>query len=181
MVAGFARQKDPHTLIRATRNLVDQGRTGKLQLGGGGKASHRKAAEKLVETLGLTDRVAFLGHVNDAAPLYHRCRVGVLSTHYEGIPLVLIDYMAAGCAAVASIAPGTGDVIQHEQNGWLFRQGDAAALASLLKQILEGGPEIESVVNRAQAEAPARFSVQRMIDRYEALFGELLGSSNAPG
>jgi glycosyltransferase involved in cell wall biosynthesis len=174
MVARFARQKDQLTLIRAAQILVNEGWTGKLHLGGGGKSSHRKAAEKLVDKLQLRDRVAFLGHVNDAAPLYHRCRVGVLSTHYEGIPLVLIDYMAAGCAAVASIAPGTTDVIQDGQNGWLFPQGDAPALARLLAKIISGGPEIETVVTRAQAEAPSRFSVEKMVDRYEALFADLL-------
>ena len=178
MVARFARQKDQPTLIRATKRLVDEGWTGRLLLGGGGKASHRAAAEKIVRQLNLTDRVEFLGHVSDAAPLYHRCRAGVLSTHYEGIPLVLIDYMAAGCAAIASIAPGTDDVIENGINGWLFPQGDDAALAQLLTRVLAGGPEIESVVSRARADAPAKFSLDKMVNRYEALFAELLAQQS---
>ena len=117
MVARFARQKDQPTLVRAAKRLVEGGWGGNLLLGGGGKASHRASAQRLVRKLGLTDRVQFLGHVDDAAPLYHRCRAAVLSTHYEGLPLVLIDYMAAGCAAVASAAPGTGDVVQDGVNG----------------------------------------------------------------
>jgi glycosyltransferase involved in cell wall biosynthesis len=174
MVARFARQKDQPTLIRAAKRLADAGWTGKLLLGGGGKASHRAAAEKLVRQLNLSGRVDFLGHVSDAAPLYHRCRAGVLSTHYEGIPLVLIDYMAAGCGAVASIAPGTGDVIQDGINGWLFPQGDDAALANVLTRVLAGGTEIEQVVQRAQRDAPANFSLEKMVRRYEGLFTELL-------
>lgn len=174
MVARFARQKDQPTLIRATKRLVDSGWTGKLLLGGGGKASHRTAAEKLVRQLQLSSRVDFLGHVSNAAPLYHRCRAGVLSTHYEGIPLVLIDYMAAGCGAVASIAPGTGDVIQSGINGWLFPAGNDEALAKVLKRVLAGGPEIEQVVDRGRTDAPSNFSLQKMVNRYEALFAELL-------
>jgi glycosyltransferase involved in cell wall biosynthesis len=174
MVARFARQKDQPTLIRAAKRLVEGGWTGSLLLGGGGKPSHRKAAEKLVNQLGLQSRVQFLGHVSDAAPLYHRCRAGVLSTHYEGIPLVLIDYMAAGCAAIASVAPGTDDVIQDGVNGWLFPQGDHAALAEVLTRTLAGGPAIEAVVARGQSDAPIRFSLEKMVDQYESLFAELL-------
>lgn len=174
MVARFARQKDQPTLIRATKRLIDAGWTGRLMLGGDGKQSHRRTCERLVRSLGIADRVEFLGRVADAAPLYHRCRAAVLSTHYEGLPLVLIDYMAAGCAAIGSDAPGVVDIIQRGANGWLFPHGDDAALARTLLQVLAGGPAVEAVVTRGQADAPARFSTSRMIDRYEALFGELL-------
>jgi glycosyltransferase involved in cell wall biosynthesis len=174
MVARFARQKDQPTLIRAAKRLVNSGWTGKLLLGGDGKASHRRACEKLTASLGLTDRVEFLGRVADAAPLYHRCRAAVLSTHYEGLPLVLVDYMAAGCAALGSDAAGVNDVIEPGVNGWRFPQGDDAALALALTQVLAGGPAVEAIVARGQADAPARFSLQRMLERYEALFFELL-------
>ena len=112
--------------------------------------------------------------VSDAATLYHRCRAAVLSTHYEGLPLVLIDYMAAGCAAIGSDAPGVNDIIEPGVNGWRFPRGDDAALAQILTQVLAGGPMVEAAVARGQADAPARFSLQRMLERYEALFAELL-------
>ncbi len=174
MVARFARQKDQPTLIRAARRLVDAGWTGRLLLGGDGKASHRRACERLAASLHLSDRVVFPGRVGDAAALYHRCRAAVLSTHYEGLPLVLIDYMAAGCAAIGSVAPGVTDIIEPGVNGWLFPRGDDAALAGVLTQVLAGGPAVEAIVARGHADAPARFSVSRMLERYESLFGGLL-------
>ncbi len=174
MVARFARQKDQPTLIRAAKRLADTGWTGRLLLGGDGKSSHRRACERLARSLGLASRVDFLGRVSDAAPLYHRCRAAVLSTHYEGLPLVLIDYMTAGCGAVASHAPGVPDIIQHGQTGWLFPTGDDAALAETLRRVLAGGHEVGAVAQRGQSEGPGRFSVQRMIGGYESLFAELL-------
>lgn len=180
MVARFARQKDQPTLIRAAKQLAATGWTGRLLLGGDGKASHRRECEKLVATLGLTDRVDFLGRVADAAPLYHRCRAAVLSTHYEGLPLVLIDYMAAGCAAIGSEASGVTDIIQPGVNGWLFPPGDDGALAATLRHVLAGGPAVEAVAAHGQADVPARFSVGRMISRYEKLFAELLKVAPAP-
>ena len=174
MAARFARQKDQPTLIRAAKRLVDQGWTGRLLLCGDGKTSHRRACESLAASLGIADRVEFLGRVGNLRELLHRCRVAVLSTHYEGLPLVLIEYMAAGCAAVASDAPGVQDVIEPGVNGWRFPCGDDAALATTLQAVLAGGPAIETIVARGQADAPARFSVDRMISRYEALFAELI-------
>ncbi len=174
MLARFARQKDQLTLVRATRRLADAGWTGRLILGGDGKASHRRACERLARKLGLADRVEFPGRVSDAVPLFARCRAAVLSTHYEGLPLVLIEYMVAGCAAIGSIAPGVTDIIQPGVNGWLFPKGDEAALARVLTAVLAGGPAVEAIVERGQADAPARFSLGRMIERYETLFGDLL-------
>ncbi len=174
MVARFARQKDQPTLIRAAKRLVDTGWTGQLLLGGWSKESHRRASQKLVQRLGLGGRVEFLGLVNDPAPIYHRCRAAVLSTHYEGLPLVLIDYMAAGCGAIASDASGVTDIIQPGSNGWLFPVGDDAALAALLTRVLAGGPEIAAIAARGQADAPGRFSLARMIASYEELFADLL-------
>lgn len=175
MLARFARQKDQPTLIRAAHRLAEAGWTGKLILGGDGRAAHRRACERLVRSLGLENRVEFPGRVSDAAALYRRCRAAVLSTHYEGLPLVLIDYMAAGCAAIASEAAGVNDIIEPGVNGWLFPRGDDAALARILTAVLAGGPAVEAVVARGHADAPVRFSPEKMLARYEELFAGLLG------
>lgn len=174
MVARFARQKDQPTLIRAAKRLAETGWTGRLILGGDGKKSHRTACEKLARSLGIADRVDFPGRVTNAAELYHRCRAAVLSTHYEGLPLVLIDYMSAGCAAIGSDAPGVPDIIQPGRTGWLFPVHDDAALAATLRTVLAGGPAVEEIVRRGATEVPQLFSVPRMVGRYETLFAELL-------
>jgi glycosyltransferase involved in cell wall biosynthesis len=174
MLARFARQKDQPTLIRAARRLVDAGWTGRLVFGGDGKPSHRRAAERLAASLGLADRVEFPGRVADTPALLHRCRAAVLSTHVEGLPLVLIEYMAAGCAAIASDVPGVRDIIAHGRNGWLFPGEDDAALAAILARILAGGPAVEKVAAHGQQDAPARFSLSRMVRDYENFFASLL-------
>lgn len=177
MAARFARQKDQPTLIRAAGRLAATGWTGRLILAGDGKSSHRQACERLARRLGLGDRVAFPGRVANMVSLYQSCRAAVLSTHYEGLPLALVESMAAGCAAIGSAAPGVTDVIQDDINGWLFPTGDDAALADILRRVLAGGPGVEAIVARARADTPARFALERMIARYEALFAELLKSA----
>ena len=51
------------------------------------------------------------------------------------------------------------------------------SLAGILTRVLAGGPEIERVVARARVDAPSRFSLEQMVNRYEMLFAELLRES----
>lgn len=173
MAARFARQKDHATLIRATRRLVDTGWTGQLLLAGGGKPSHRHRCEKLVQQLGLSERVTFLGLVADMPARLHRCRVAVLSTHYEGLPLALTEAMAAGCAVVASAAPGVTDIVQDGVNGWLFPIGDDVALAAALHTALDPA-SAQARTDRGRSDALTRFSQSLMVERYNTLIHDLL-------
>jgi len=174
MMARFARQKDQPTLIRAVKRLVDQGWSGQLLLGGGGKSSNRLACEKLAARLGIAGRVQFLGAVANIVPVLHRCRAAVLSTRHEGLPLSLVEYMSAGCAAIATNLPGVTDIIQNGVNGWLFPEEDDAALAKILGTAISGGPAVEAIAAHGHADASTQFSLEKMVARYEKLFGELL-------
>ncbi|MBP6297454.1 MAG: glycosyltransferase, partial [Acidovorax sp.] len=89
MAARFARQKDHATLLQAVALLRTRGLRPPVLLAGGGKASARRAAERLAQTLGLADQVTFLGHCNDVPGLLKGHQICVLSTHYEGMPLSL--------------------------------------------------------------------------------------------
>lgn len=180
MMARFARQKDQPTLIRATALLVARGWTGRLLLGGAGNPLHRRRCQRLAARLGIADRVDFLGQVSDTVSLYHRCRAAVLSTHYEGLPLALLESMAGGCATIGSGVPGVVDIIQSGVTGWIFPHGDEEALARLLAEVLAGGEEINTVVARGQTVAAADFSIARQLARYETLFNELLVSPLEP-
>ncbi len=173
MAARFARQKDHATLVRAARLLADEGWTGTLVLAGGGKASHRRACEKLVSRLGLGERVRFAGYVSDVPALLRSCRVSVLSTFYEGFGLSLSEAMAANCVAVASNVAGVRDVIRDAQTGFLFPVGDARALAGILKRVLAGGEDVQRIADNGCEDALARFTIERMAGEYDALFREL--------
>lgn len=173
MAARFARQKDHPTLLRAVARLVATGWTGRVFLAGGGKSSHRKRAASLAAKLGISDRVVFAGQVSDMPALYHRCRAAVLATHYEGFGLAVAESMAAGCAAIGSAVCGITDIIQPQKNGWLVPPGDSAALAAALSEALAGGETVHTLVARGQAEVRTRFSTEKQLDAYEALFAEL--------
>ena len=143
-------------------------------LAGGGKASARRAAERLAQTLGLADQVTFLGHCNDVPGLLKGHQICVLSTHYEGMPLSLIEGMAAGCAVVGSQVVGVQEVVDSGRTGLLVEHANPQALADALATLLNQPQDAARMAAAAHAEVLQRYGLNTMTDRYEALLGSLL-------
>ncbi len=173
MVARYSRQKDHASLLRALALLGERGLHPPLLLAGGGKALHRAPVERLAAELGLQQQVRFLGVARNVPELLHTHRIAVLSTHYEGMPLALIEGMAAGCAVVGSAVPGVREVIGDGVDGLLVPEADPKALADALERLLRDDPLASRLGQAARARALREYGRERMNARYEALFLEL--------
>ena len=172
MVARFSKQKDQRTLVQALALLRQQGLRPPLRLVGDGKT--RAAVEALARELGLDDgQVQFLGLRRDVPALLMQHQIFVLSTHYEGMPLVLLEGMAAGCAVVGSDVPGVHGVIRQRHDGLLVPPADPAALAEILAGLLREPQRAAVLAARACQRAHAEFGRELMNQRYETLCLEL--------
>lgn len=128
MVAAFRKQKDQQTLIRAMRYLPSDYT---LSLVGDGEC--RCDCEDLVRTLGLADRVSFLGIRNDIPELLSASDVVVMSSHYEGLSLSSIEGLASGKPFIASDVDGLHDIVCGA--GLLFPEGDYKCLAGQIYKV----------------------------------------------
>jgi len=97
------------------------------------------------------------GFVPDTAPYYHLMNVLALPSHREGFPNAVLEAQAAGKAVVASRATGTVDAIIDGVTGILVPPGDAKALATALKRLLQ---------NRDIAEAMGRTGRARVLREF---------------
>lgn len=167
MSARFARQKDHGTLIDAMGLLARQGPRPRLHLAGTGPLMGRMKAR--VARLGLGEQVAFLGHHADMPGLLRSQALYVLSTHYEGMPLALVEAMAAGCACIASDVIGVRGVIEHGVTGLLVPEGDAQALADAIARLLNDPALAARLGAAARERALAQHGLALMRQRYEAL------------
>ena len=173
MVARFSKQKDHATLLRALALLRERGLQPSLQFAGGGKALHRKPLERLAAELGIAGQVRFLGVVRDVPQRLMAHQLSVLSTHYEGMPLALLEGMAAGCAVVGSAVPGVREVLDDGIDGLLVAEADPAALADALERLLRDPPATARMASAARKAALERHGRELMNRRYEELFLEL--------
>jgi glycosyltransferase involved in cell wall biosynthesis len=185
MVARYGSQKDQLTLVRAMAALRDaHGLRAPLYLAGGGKALHRRRVEREVMQLGLQSQVRLMGHCADVPAFLMRQRVFVLSTHFEGMPLALIEAMAAGCACVGSDVIGVREVIEHERTGLLVPEGDPQALADALLRLLRDNRLAERLGQAARQQAIEHHGMDLMLRRYEALIlgvGDPRSANAVPG
>lgn len=173
MAARFARQKDHATLIRAAARLRARGIELPVLLAGGGKAGLRRESERLVASLGLGGQVRFLGQHADMPGLLTGSTMHVLSTRYEGMPLALVEAMAAGCAVAGSAVPGVRELLRDGLDGQLFDEGDDEGLAAILEAWWHEPSRPQALGQAARARAVAEFGLRRMTARYEALFEQL--------
>lgn len=175
MAARFANQKDHQTLIEALALLRGRGLTPPLWLPGGGSAPLRKRAERLSQSLGVAEQVHFMGFHPGVPGLLMRNQICVLSSRYEGMPLSLIEGMAAGCVVIGSEVPGIQEVIQHERNGLLVAPQSAAALADAIERVLRDAATAQRLATQGRQDAVAHYSFEHMAASYEREFAGLLG------
>ena len=173
MAARFARQKDHKTLLLALSLLARQGLRPRLYLAGKGKARLLQQTRQLAHSLGLEEQVEFLGHVDNLPAFMSGKQLNILSTHYEGMGLSLVEGMAAGCACIGTDVVGVQDVIDHGQNGLLVPENDPAALAKAIQHLLEDPATARKLAAAGRAKAFAAFSRSLMMARYATLLRAL--------
>lgn len=174
MVARFARQKDHATLLRAIALLRERGLQPPVYLAGGGRDSHRRAVEVLARQLSIEDQVQCLGMVRDIPQRLGNTRIAVLSTRYEGMPLALVEGMAAGCAVVGSRVPGVQEIIDPGVNGLLAEPSDAASLAEALEVLLRDDALATKLGTEARRHAFDHYDLARMAKDYSAMVAQVM-------
>ena len=178
MVARIAKQKDHRTLIASVGILQQRGVRVKLQLIGKGKARVVEPLKQQVQALGLDAQIDFAGYRSDVPELLKNTRIFVQCTHYEGMPLTLIEAMAAGCAVIGSQVPGVQEVIAEECNGLTHRHQDAEHLADQIERLLSDDAFCNQLGAKARQDALSQYTQTHMSQQYLALFKRLQQGSS---
>ena len=146
-----------------------------LQFAIAGDGPERAALEQQIERLGLGGRVRLLGRREDAPDLLAGCDLFVLPSRFEGLPVSVVEAMAASRAVVATAIGGTDEAVVEGETGLLVPAGDVAALASAVARIA-GDVELSAAMGAAGRErAVAAFTATGMARAVEATYRELLG------
>lgn len=143
-----------------------------------GSGPERTTLERTTRALGLTDRVRFLGWVNDLAPLFGRWEAFVLPSLEEGLPVAPLEAMAAGLPVVATDVGGIPELVENGRTGWLVPPGDSQALAERLRQLLGDREKRLSMGAAGFARARRQFAVERMVKEIADIYDGLVGDRN---
>jgi glycosyltransferase involved in cell wall biosynthesis len=103
-----------------------------------------------------------------------RYQIGVLSSHYEGMPLALLEAMAAGMAVVGSAVPGISELLRDGEDGCLVAHANPSALANTLHKLLTDVQHATCLAQAARRRAQAEYAQQLTSERYDALLARVL-------
>jgi glycosyltransferase involved in cell wall biosynthesis len=139
-----------------------------------GDGELRDELETYARTLGINDRVRFLGWRRDLATIYGATDVFMLTSRNEGTPVALIEAMASGVPGVSTDVGGVKDVIETSDVGARVPDGDVAGLAAHIVRYLADPDLRRRTGQRGRAAVLDRYSLDRLIGDITALYRELL-------
>jgi glycosyltransferase involved in cell wall biosynthesis len=170
-VCGLRPEKELKTAVRALGMLAPLRPNLRFVVVGDG--SERRSLDRLADELGV--QTLFLGHrPNDEVPdLVAAMDVLVLSSRFEGMPLALLEWMAAGKAIVASRVGGIPSIVEDGQEAILVPPRDHVGFAQGIARLLDDPSERRRLGDAARLRQRAEFRFQGTLDLLEALYEQL--------
>jgi glycosyltransferase involved in cell wall biosynthesis len=165
--------KDYFTLLRAAAAVAQERKVVFAVVGERTEPLYGEL-QALRDSLGLRDRFQFWGFRNDVPDVIDAFDLLVVSSSSEGFSLAAIQAMAAGTPVVATRSGGPEGIITDEQDGLLVPPRHPEKLAAAIARLIDDRPLADSLAGRARATVRERFSLDAMLDRYEALYAHLV-------
>ncbi len=172
-VGRFETAKDYPNMLRAFARVRERRAEAHLLLVGRG--SLQEETEALVRELGLADSVRFLGVRSDIPEVMSAADGYVLSSAWEGMPMVLLEAAAAGLPTVATRVGGNHEVVRDGETGFLVPPSDDAALTeAMLKLMALPVSERRAMGDAGHHHVRSHYGLGRVAERWEELYREVL-------
>ena len=174
MVARVAYQKDHATLVQAFAQSSYQ----QLTLIGEGTNSPEFQQQLRQWATDKHHAIQALGIQTDVPRYFRQAGCLVLTTHYEGLPLAIIEAMCAGLPILASDVGGVNELVEEGVNGYLLPPKDPAYLQAKLEQLQD--PQVRQRLGQtSRARYCQRFSLEQMLHQLSTLYQRYLHIPNA--
>ena len=169
-VARMYPEKNLPLLVRAFARVAAERRRAVLVVAGDGP--DRPACERLARELGVEGRIHFLGTRSDVARILSSLDVFVLSSRTEGLPVAVVEAMAAECPVVATDVGAVRELVRDGHNGWLVPSGGEVALADRVLWLLTRPEDARAMGARGAEVFRASYTLERMAAEYGRLYRE---------
>jgi len=134
----------------------------------------------LAASLGLGDRVRFLGYVADMPALYHEVDVVVQSSFTEGMPNVILEAAYLRVPIIATAVGGTVEVIDHSVNGWLIPAGSVVELGRALDAFVAEPERFAVMGAKGRERIASQFSFDARTEKVTRLYERLVAKNARP-
>lgn len=170
-VANFTAKKDQQTLLRAFAQVAGEHKHARLVLVGTGPLE--QSLHKAADDLGIARQVTFAGSRGDVPEILPGFDVFALSSRHEGLPIALIEAMAAGLPSVATAVGGVPEALADGRSGFLVPPSEPALFATALTTLIEDSALRVRMGAAATVDARA-FSIEPAVRRLEEIYDRVL-------
>ena len=166
MTARFSKQKDQTSLIRAVKSLDKS----KYHLSLVGDGETLEDNQRLVEELRLTDNVSFEGFKSDVSDSLIHNDVYILSTHYEGLPISIIEAMSYKLPIIATDVGGNKELVKD--NGYLI--SSISDLTQRIQYLIDHPDLIGRLGNASYELYKNEYTLEHCLDKTNFYYNELI-------
>lgn len=164
----FKPQKAPLDFVKIAKEVIDKGAEAQfLSIGDG---ILRPAAERMSLESGLDGRMRFLGWQKDISSLFPIIDILLLTSRWEGLPVVFLEAMASGIPVVATKVGGAAEVIKDGENGFLQEKGACKRLADNILFLVNNPGKRREFSERARENFREEFDISYMTNRIQTLY-----------
>ena len=173
IVARLGKEKDHSTLLESFQLLCQSHSDLLLLIVGEGE--ERAMLEKKCSDLEISEKVRFVGASNDVSTLLEAMDVFVLSSRAEGLPLSMLEAMAACRPVVVPEIGAIPEVIEHGVNGLLITPGDYVDISEKLSAVLLDQQFADSLASEGCKLVKEKFDLDNSVGEYIKLYNNCLG------
>jgi L-malate glycosyltransferase len=129
---------------------------------------------KRAEDLQIARSVRFLGHVTDRKALFHALDVLLMTSDFEGTPMVLLEAMSSGVPVVASAVDGIAEVCRDRIDSLLAPRGDLTAFQQAISDLVRDGSQRESLGAAGRRTIQEQYDIGQIARRVEDVYAAIL-------
>jgi glycosyltransferase involved in cell wall biosynthesis len=171
-VGHVRRVKGVDILIRAAKQVCEEfPRAMFLVIGGVLEPQHLQELRKLIESLGLTENVKFIGPSQDVLSLLKMSNVYCVASRSEGFSNALLEAMACGVPCVATRVGGNPEAVEDGRSGFLVESEDSDALADRIRTLLRHPEHAQKMGREGRRIVEEKFTMPTMMSRLVSLYG----------
>ncbi|HMS83088.1 MAG TPA: glycosyltransferase family 4 protein [Nitrospira sp.] len=171
-VACLKPQKAPEDFIEVAKLVSVSHPNVRFVLIGDGEL--RTTIESLIARYGLHDHVQLTGWRRDVPAILQALDIFLLTSHWEGLPRVLLEARVVGLPIVATNVGGADEVVVEAAVGALCQAGDIEGMATAVTRILSYGTASANANSAEPPPLPYEFHIDETVRQYQQLYDQLL-------
>lgn len=166
-------QKSFDRLIQAWKIVCDHTKEWSLDIYGQGE--WKDMLQNMIDQYGISDRCHLKGTTNNISQEYANSSMLVMSSHYEGLPMVMIEAMSSGLPCVSfDFKCGPRDIIENGVNGLLVKDGDIEGLAQSMVKLINDD-ELRTSMSVEARKVIGKYNEESVMEKWIKLYSGLTG------